>query len=83
MLDFIPVADELPFTEGQQVGDSSCIDIMIIQDVFVEPNEMFEVMLLPNPSDLFGAIIQPSNSKAIVTISDGQMDRSKCSNVYL
>ena len=76
MLDFIPVADDLTFMRGQEVGDSSCIDIRIIQDVFVEPQEMFEVMLLPNPNDLFGAIIRPSKARAIVTISDGVMDRS-------
>ena len=78
MLDFITVADELTFMRGQKVGSSSCIDIRIIQDIFVEPQETFEVMLLPNPNDLFGAIIQPSKAKAIVTISDGQMDRSMC-----
>ena len=77
VLDFIPIAEELMFTEGQSVGDSACTEIMIIQDIFVEMQETFEVMLLPDPNNLLGAIIQPSKAKAIVTISDGEMDRSK------
>ena len=50
---------------------------MIIQDVFVEATETFEVRLLPDPNNLLGAIIQPSKAVAIVTISDGEMNRSK------
>ena len=60
------------------MGDSVCADITIIQDIFVETKETFEVMLLPNPNDLLGAIIQPGKDRAIVTISDGQFDRSMC-----
>ena len=76
VLDFIPIAEQLTFTRGQSQGDSVCANIMIIQDVFVETMETFEVMLLPDPNDILGAIIQPSKAKAIVTISDGEMDRS-------
>ena len=76
VLDFIPVSEELTFTAGQSKGDSVCAQITIIQDVFVETRETFEVMLLPNPRDILGAIIQPSKSKAVVIISDGEMDRS-------
>lgn len=76
VLDFMPVSEKLTFTAGQSKGDSVCAEIAIIQDVFVETQETFEVMLLPNPSDILGAIIQPSNSKAVVIISDDEMDRS-------
>ena len=76
VLDFIPIAEDLTFTEGQSVGGSACADITIIQDIFVEMQETFEVMLLPDPNNLLGALINPSKAKAIVTISDGQMDRS-------
>lgn len=75
-MDFLPIAEEVTFTEGQSVGDSACADITIIQDIFVESQETFEVMLLPDPNNLLGALINPSKAKAIVTISDGQMDRS-------
>ena len=76
ILDFIPIAEELTFTEGQSVGGSACADITIIRDIFVEMQETFEVMLLPDPNNLLGALINPGKAKAIVTISDGQMDRS-------
>ena len=76
ILDFIPIAEELTFTEGQSAGGSACADIVIIQDIFVEMQETFEVMLLPDPNNLLGALINPGKAKAIVTISDGQMDRS-------
>ena len=72
------MAELVTFTEGQSQGASVCTDITIIQDIFVEPMETFEVMLLPDPNNLLGAIIQPSKSKAVVTISDGEMDRSMC-----
>ena len=75
-MDFIPIAEEVTFTEGQSKGDSVCAEITIIQDPFVESMETFEVNLLPDPNNLLGAIIQPSKAKAIVTISDGEMDRS-------
>ena len=82
-MDFIPIAEDLTFTEGQSVGGSACADIMIIQDIFVESQETFEVMLLPDHNNLLGALINPSKAKAIVTISDGQMDRSMFSVVYM
>ena len=77
LLDFIPITEQLTFTRGQSQGDSACTDITIIQDIFVETQETFEVVLLPNLNDLLGAIIQPSKSNAIVIISDGEMDRSE------
>lgn len=49
---------------------------MIIQDIFVETEEVFEVNLQPNPEDLLAAIIQSGKDRAIVTISDGENDRS-------
>lgn len=55
---------------------------MIIQDIFVEMKETFEVMLLPNPNNLLGAIIQPGKDRAVVTISDGQLNRSMCIYIY-
>lgn len=70
------MSEELTFTAGQFKGDSVCAQITILQDVFVETRETFEVMLLPNPRDILGAIIQPGKSKAIVIISDGEVDRS-------
>ena len=65
------------------MGDSVCADITIIQDIFVETKETFEVMLLPDVNDLLGAIIQPGKDRAIVTISDGQFDRSMCIKTLL
>ena len=76
MLDFIPVGERLVFTDGQSRGDSVCADIIIIPDFFVETEEVFEVLLLPNPEDLLAAIIQAGKDRAIVTISDGENDRS-------
>ena len=52
-----------------------CADIMIIQDIFVEMMEVFEVTLLPNPQDLFSAIVMAGRDRALVTISDGENDR--------
>ena len=76
VLDFIPVAEMIVFTDGQSRGDSVSTDITIIPDFFVEMEEVFEVMLLPNPEDLLAAIIQAGKDRAIVTISDGENDRS-------
>ena len=76
ILDFIPIAEEIMFTEGQSSGASECVDIMIIQDVFVEQKEIFEVLLLPNPQDLFAVFIKPGSDRALVSISDGENDRS-------
>ena len=56
---------------------------MIIQDIFVETQETFEVLLLPDLNDPLGAIINPNKSKAIVTISDGEINRSMCNYVKL
>ena len=75
------MAEELTFTEGQSMGDSACINIMIIQDIFIEMKEIFEVMLLPNPSNLLGAFIQPGKDRATVIISDGEDNRSMCYGV--
>lgn len=81
VLDFIPVVGErLVFTDGQSRGDSVCADIIIIPDFFVETEEVFEVMLLPNPEDLLAAIIQAGKDRALVTISDGENDRSMYTN---
>ena len=76
VLDFIPVAERVVFTDGQSRGDSVCTDITIIPDFFVESEEVFEVTLLPNPEDILAAIIQAGKDRALVTISDGQNDRS-------
>lgn len=75
ILDFIPIGQPLTFTDGQGRGDQSCTNIMIIQDPFVESEEVFEVMLLPNPQDLLGAIIMAGRDRAFVTISDGENNR--------
>ena len=76
VLDFTPlIAEELKFTEHQSMGDSTCTNVTIVQDIFVETMETFEVQLLPNHNDPLGAIIQQNKSKAIVIISDGEMDR--------
>ena len=53
------------------MGDSSCIDIIIVQDTFVETKETFEVVLLPNPNNILGAFIQPDKDRALVIITDG------------
>ena len=53
-----------------------CTDIEIISDIFVETEEVFEVMLIPNPADLFAAIIQAGRDRALVRISDGENYRS-------
>ena len=76
VLDFIPVTERLVFTDGQSRGDSVCAEITIIPDFFVEMDEVFEVMLFPNPEDLLAAIIQAGKDRALVTISDGENDRS-------
>ena len=76
VLDFIPIAEQLVFTDGQTRGSSVCVDITIISDFFVETEEVFEVMLVPNPEDLFAAIIQAGKERAVVRISDGENERS-------
>lgn len=78
VLDFIPIAEQLVFTDGQDRGDSVCTDITIISDFFVETQEVFEVVLLPNPEDLFAAIIQAGKDRALVTISDREDNESMC-----
>ena len=77
-MDFIPaVAEEIKFSKGES---SACADIVIIQDIFVEEKEVFEVNLLPNLQDPFAAIIKPGGDRATVTISDGEMDSSMFTN---
>ena len=46
----------------------------------MEAMETFEVTLLPTPEDLFKVMFVTGKDKAIVTISDGEFDRSK--NVF-
>ena len=76
LLDFVPIAEQLVFTDGQGRGDSVCTEITIVSDFFVETQEVFEVMLLPNPEDLFAAIIQAGKDRAFIRISDGEDDES-------
>ena len=54
------------------MGDSVCAEIMIVSDIFVEAEETFEVLLLPDPEDLFSAVIIPGMDRATVTIMDGE-----------
>ena len=76
VLDFIPIAEPLVFTNGQGRGDSSCTEITIVSDFFLETEEVFEVMLIPNPEDLLAAIIQAGKDRALVTISDSEEERN-------
>ena len=48
-----------------------------MSDFFIETEETFEVLLLPNPEDLLAAMIQPGKDRAIITISDSQEENSK------
>ena len=75
-LDFVPITEELVFTKGQSMGDSSCTDVIILYDTFVETQETFEVILLPNPNNIFGAFIQPGKDRSLILISDGEDFRS-------
>ena len=75
-LDFVPILEQLVFTEGQDRGDSVCTAITIVSDFFVEIQEVFEVMLLPNPEDLFAAIIQAGKDRALITLSDREDEES-------
>ena len=77
VLDFIPIAEKLTFAEGLSQGDSVCAEITIVSDVFVETQETFEVQLLPDPDDLFAAIIQTGKDRGTVTISDGEENNSE------
>lgn len=77
MLDFIPIVEKLTFTEGQSQGDSVCADITIVSDFFVESQESFEVLLFPDPEDVFGAVIQPGKDRGTVVISDGEENNGK------
>ena len=77
-LDFIPIAETLTFTEGQSMGDSVCTQLTILSDFFVETDETFEVLLLPDLENLLTANIQPGMDRAIVTILDSQEDNSMC-----
>ena len=77
VLDYMPISEVLEFTEGLSVGDSVCTPIMIVEDQFVEERETFEVMLLPVLEDFYKVLILPGKERAIVTISDGEMFRSR------
>lgn len=78
ILDYTPIAATLTFTVGQSRGDSVCADpIMIFEDVFVESQETFEVVLLPTQADFFKVLFVPGRDRAIVVISDGENNRSK------
>ena len=54
------------------MGDSVCTPIMIVEDVFVESKETFEVLLSPTPEDFFKVLLVTDKSKAAVIISDGE-----------
>ena len=45
---------------------------MIVEDVFVESKETFEVLLSPTPEDFFKVLLVTDKSKAAVIISDGE-----------
>ena len=72
VLDYIPISEVLTFTKGQSQGDVLCVPITIIEDVFVEAKETFEVVLLPTPKDLFKVLFIPGMNRAMVIISDGE-----------
>ena len=74
--DFVPISEVLTFTRGQSRGDSLCVPIVIIEDVFVEDREMFELMLLPTPEDFFKVLFVPGRDRSTVFISDGENNRS-------
>ena len=75
-MDFIPILQILTFKMGQTIDDTVCAPITIVEDMFVEDIETFEVILLPTPTDLFKVLIVPGEGSAIVTISDGESGRS-------
>ena len=76
-MDFTPISEVLTFTAGQSRGDSVCAPIMIVEDVFVESQETFEVVLLPTPEDFFKVLIVTGRDRSIVVISDGENNRSE------
>ena len=76
VLDYVPISEVLTFTKGQSRGDSLCVPVTIIEDVFVEAKETFEVVLLPTPEDLFKVLFVPGMNRAMVIISDGERNRS-------
>ena len=76
LLDYIPISEVLTFTNGQYQGHSLCVHVTIIEDVFVEAKETFEVILLPTPEDLFKVLLVPGMNRAVVIISDGVMGKS-------
>lgn len=69
----MPILETLTFTHGQHRGDSVCVGIEIIPDIFVEADEVFEVMLLSNS---LVAVIQSGKDRAAVTIVDGGEGKS-------
>ncbi len=62
---------------GLSMGDSICTSITIVEDLFIEEIETFEVMLYPAPDDYFKVLIVPGKEQAVITISDGQNHSSK------
>ena len=48
-----------------------------MSDFFVEREETFEVLLLPNPDDFFAVIIQPGMDRGVVIIADGEENSSE------
>lgn len=82
-MDFVPIHELLNFTEGQSRGNSSCADVVIIPDVYVEEVEFFEVMLLPNPEDRQATIIMADSDRALVAISDGENYRGIVRSVII
>ena len=58
------------------MGDSVCTGITIVSDFFVETEETFEVLLLPNPDDLLAAVIVSGVDRSVVTISDSEEENS-------
>ena len=74
--DFIPIVEPLVFTKGQGRGSSSCTEITIVSDIYLEMEEVFEVLLILNTEDLFTAIIPAGKDRALVTISDSKEERN-------
>ena len=59
------------------MGDSVCAIVTIVSDIFVETEETFEVSLLPDPEDMFTAVITPGMGMATIIITDGEENSSK------
>ena len=76
VLDYIPISEVLTFTRGQTRGESLCVPIVIVEDVFVESEETFDLMLVPTPEDFFKVLFVPGRDVSTVVISDGANNRS-------